>query len=470
MRDMNKYKNFVPQGTAQDPSEPCIVIIEPAQEPCVVIVEPAQESCVTSEQSEPVTLTIIQQFQASLRDKDGKPTQNGLDLEKCRKQANERKCPVDMQRRCRIVLDAAKAGATVNGISRKYGMDNHGVKLWLRRYIQGGFANLGDAHRSGRPCVYDYEDITAKIAVYTVLKPHVLEAVGNQALTKELKAHAAWSIPLLSKVLGVPYKTLSRLIKRNKIEINPSKSWCVSKDKKFEEKMRHCDGLYKNPPEGSVVLCFDEKPCIQAIERELIRLSGNRLRIGCRYKRHGISHLFAALDVRTGHVYYRFMKRKRKTEFKLFMDWLLEHDELKGKKVFVILDNLSTHKNLGDEWMAKHPNLEFAFIPTCSSWLNLVESFFSVFTRCCLKNASWDSVEELEKVCSAWLDFYNENPIIFGWTLQVERVLAQRKSTLANLKRVISQEDLDRLTNELQGVQRYMTAKLKLKTADEAAA
>ena len=79
-----------------------------------------------------------------------------------------------MQRRCRIVLDAAKAGATVNGISRKYGMDNHGVKLWLRRYIQGGFANLGDAHRSGRPCVYDYEDITAKIAVYTVLKPHVL--------------------------------------------------------------------------------------------------------------------------------------------------------------------------------------------------------------------------------------------------------------------------------------------------------
>ena len=72
----------------------------------------------------------------------------------------------------------------------------------------------------------------------------MLVAVGNQALTKELKAHAAWSIPLLSKVLGVPYKTLSRLIKRNKIEINPSKSWCVSKDKKFEEKMRHCDGLY----------------------------------------------------------------------------------------------------------------------------------------------------------------------------------------------------------------------------------
>ena len=120
MRDMEKNKNFVPQGTAQDQSEPCIVIIEPVQEPCV-----------TSEQSVPVTITIIQQFQASLRDKDGKPTQNGLDLEKCRKQANERKCPVDMQRRCRIVLDAAKAGATVNPVFAGFKSNNLLKMLYL---------------------------------------------------------------------------------------------------------------------------------------------------------------------------------------------------------------------------------------------------------------------------------------------------------------------------------------------------
>lgn len=375
------------------------------------------------------------------------------DIDRCRAQLKKRIDDDGTKDRCAVIVRTAELGemATIKGIARDMGKDTKYIKKWVIRFNAFGYNGLLDAPRHGGKTIHDENELLIKINTLLAIEPKMLESNDSQ-LDMKLKGRKSWSIPLLALVLDLPYTTLFRIIRKHKIDVAPNNSWCLSKDPNYEEKLRKCDALYQHAHsyqnDNDVVLCFDEKPCIQAIEREIIRLSKNRIRFGSRYVRNGVSHLFAVLNVKTGHVYYQFKDRKTREDVKSFLDWALSHDELQDKQIHMILDNLCTHKNLGDDWWAKHPNLEFAFTPTCASWVNLVESFFGIFTRCCLKNASWESVEELVTVCSHWISAYNAEAKPFNWRMKdIDRHLDQRSHALSSLQKVLSQEDLDRLIN-----------------------
>lgn len=387
------------------------------------------------------------------------------DIDLCRAQLNRRHDEDGTKDRCDVIVRAANLGesATIKGLAKDTQRDVKYIKKWLARFNADGYEGLIDAPRHGSKPIHDENEILIRINTLLSVAPNMLES-KDRDLNKKLKGNKSWKVPLLASVLGLPYTTLLRIIHKHKIDVAPKHSWCLSKDPNYEVKLRKCNDLYQLAhnfqSDNDVVLCFDEKPCIQAIEREIIRLSKGRIRFGSRYVRNGVIHLFAVLNVKTGHAYYQFRESKTREDVKDFLDWVLSHDELKDKQIHMILDNLCTHKNLGDEWWAKHPNLEFAFTPTCASWVNLVESFFGIFTRCCLKNASWESVEELVTVCGYWFEAYNAEAKPFNWRMKdIDRHLDQRSHALNSLQKVLGQEDLDRLIND-SCVAKHMELKL----------
>lgn len=375
------------------------------------------------------------------------------DIERCRATIRQVKAEYGVKLRSQIVVCAFELGekATIKGLAARFKTDVKYIKTWLRRFNEQGFEGLKDAPRKGRPPVHDEEQILISLNILLATKPKELTSTDAK-LDMALRGRVVWSVPLLSRVMSLPKSTLYNIVKKYKIDVAPKDSWCISNDPNYEPKLRRCHELYKFVQQYSgddeVVLCFDEKPCIQAIERHVIRLSKGRVRFGSRYERHGITHLFAVLNVKTGQVYFQFRNSKTREDVKDFLHWVVtNHPELHGKKIHLILDNLVTHKNLGDAWYAEHPNLHFNFTPTCASWVNLVESFFGIFTRCCLKNASWDSVEELVEVCTAWFKAYNLDPTHFKWTFKIDRHLDQRNHSKESLNKVLLQDELNRLVN-----------------------
>jgi transposase len=192
----------------------------------------------------------------------------------------------------------------------------------------------------------------------------------------------------------------------------------VSTDPEFSRKAADVVGLYINPPQNALVLCVDEKPCVQALERAQgwIRLPNGRALTGFahEYKRHGTTTLFAALEVATGLVHSGHYRRRRRREFLDFMNELVAI--YPGKELHVILDNLSTHKPKEDRWLKSHPNLHLHFIPTHSSWLNQIESWFSILSRATLQGGSFTSVRMLVQAIEAFIVGWNQKAAPFEWT------------------------------------------------------
>jgi transposase len=188
-------------------------------------------------------------------------------------------------------------------------------------------------------------------------------------------------------------------------------------------------GLYLNPPQNAVVLCVDEKPHIQALERAQgwLRLSNGKALNGfshC-YKRHGTSTLFAALEVATGQVQVGHYPRRRRRQFLDFMnDVVAQHPDT---ELHVILDNLNTHKPNRDRWRERHPQVHFHFIPTYSSWLNMVEVWFSILSRQALRNLSATSVQQLRKAIDRFVEAYSEKATPFEWTKAIVEPSAPRR-------------------------------------------
>ena len=176
-------------------------------------------------------------------------------------------------------------------------------------------------------------------------------------------------------------------------------------------------GLYVDPPAKAIVLCVDEKPSIQALERAqgYLKLPNGRALTGRShdYKRHGTTTLFAALEVATGKIIAEHSKRRRRVEFLGFMNRVVA--AFPDRELHVIIDNLNTHKKC-DRWLKKHPNVHFHFTPTRSSWLNQVETWFSILQGQSLNGASFTSVEQLQEHIDAFIDTYNETAAPFAWT------------------------------------------------------
>lgn len=325
---------------------------------------------------------------------------------------------VRLAERARIVL-ACLQGRRNDEVAREIGVRPNTVGQWRRRFAVHGIAGLRDQPRSGKPAKYGVE-----------LRDRVL----TQLEQPPPAGMASWDGGALALALGVSDDAVWRVLRKQGIQLQRHRSWCVSTDPEFSAKAADVIGLYLNPPENALVLSVDEKPSIQALERTrgYVQTSSGKIVQGMKstYKRHGTINLFAALEVATGVIRGKTTQTKKRADFQMFMNEVIEGQPA-GRQIHVILDNLSTHKK-NDDWLAAHPNVTFHFTPTSASWLNQVEIWFGIFQRKTLNNASFGSIEQLTKAIHDFTAAYNENATPFVWRKREVRG-AQLRNTIVNL-------------------------------------
>jgi DDE superfamily endonuclease len=221
---------------------------------------------------------------------------------------------------------------------------------------------------------------------------------------------ARWTGPLLAEVLGdVDVKFVWQFLRCHKIDLAARKSWCEEHRPELYDQSCRCCWPLRRPPAKSIVLCVDEKPSIQALERAqgYLKLPNGRALTGQShdYKRHGTTTLFAALEVATGKIIATHSKRRRRVEFLDFMNSVTA--AFPRRKLHVILDNLNTHKK-NERWLKVHPNMQFHFTPTSASWLNQVEVWFSILLGQSLSGTSFTSIKQLQEHIDAYVNAYND--------------------------------------------------------------
>src|SRR5882672_4149292 len=288
------------------------------------------------------------------------------------------RAPTTAQRdvkRARIVLLAA-AGRSTRSIAEDVGVQPRIVSNWRRRFADHGLDGLKDRPKASKKPIYG--KATNKRILALLDKPPP-------------QGYARWTGPLLAKALGnVDVQYVWRFLREHNIDLAGRKSWCESNDPEFVAKAADVVGLYMAPPENAIVICVDEKPSIQALERAqgFLKLPNGRALTGHShdYKRNGTTTLFAAFEVATGKVTAAHKKRRRRIEFLDFMNDIVA--AWPDTAIHVVLDNLNTHKPRNDRWLKLHPNVTFHFTPTRASWLNQVEIWFFCRKSPCPTNPS----------------------------------------------------------------------------------
>jgi len=277
------------------------------------------------------------------------------------------------------------------------------ISKWRNRFIADRLIGLQDTPRTGKPREYTQDDETRILNVLDKKPP---------------KGYASWSGGLMADHLkDISKDYVWRILNKHGIELQRRHSWCVSTDPEFSKKSADIVALYLNPPENAIVLCVDEKPAIQALERAQgwLKLPNGKAITGYNheYKRHGITTLFAALQVATGMVKTQQFNRRRRREFLAFMnDVVADYGQ---SEIHVILDNLSTHKPKNDKWLTRHKNVKFHYTPTHASWLNQIEIWFSILSRQALKSKSFSSKEQLVQAIIDFEKAYNKKASPFEW-------------------------------------------------------
>jgi transposase len=312
--------------------------------------------------------------------------------------------------RSRIVL-AADAGLSNTEIAGRLGIAHASVRKWRNRFAEHGLDGLTDDPRPGRP--------------RTVTDAKVEEVIVK-TLESAPKDATHWSTRSMAREVGLTQSAVSRIWRAFGLAPHRQDAWKLSKDPLFIDKVRDVVGLYLNPPERAVVLCVDEKSQIQALDRTapiLPMLPGVPERATHDYKRSGTSSLYAALDISTGKVISALHARHRAIEFKKFLA-TIDREVPDHLDVHLVLDNSSTHKTPAiKRWLAAHPRFVVHFTPTSSSWLNLVERWFSELTTKKLKRGAHRSVHALNTDIRAWIQTWNENPRAFVWTKTADQIL-----------------------------------------------
>ena len=315
-----------------------------------------------------------------------------------------------LAQRSRIVLAAAE-GLKNTEISRRLSLDHATVGKWRSRFAEHRLDGLLDEPRPGRP--------------RTISDAQVEEVIIKTLESRPTDA-THWSTRSMASEVSLSQSAVSRIWRAFGLQPHRTETWKLSKDPQFVAKVRDVVGLYLNPPERGVVLCVDEKSQIQALDRTapiLPMLPGTPERATHDYKRSGTSSLYAALDIATGKVIGSLHSRHRAVEFKTFLH-TLDREVPAELDVHVILDNSSTHKTPAIErWLLAHPRFVLHFTPTSSSWLNLVERWFSELTTKKLRRASHRSVRQLNTDIRAWIETWNENPRPYVWTKTSDQIL-----------------------------------------------
>ena len=304
--------------------------------------------------------------------------------------------------RCRIVLGAA-SGRANNDIAAELGCHPATVSKWRKRFAQRRLDGLADDPRPGPP---------------RKITDAVIEDVLVRTLETTPPDATHWSTRSMAAAAGVSQTAVSQIWRAFGLKPHLIDEYKVSPDPQFVDKVRDVAGLYLNPPDAAVVLCVDEKTQIQALDRTapiLPLLPGTPQRRTHDYRRHGTTDLFAALEVASGKVITSMTARHRSEEFRSFLNLIDKHVP-DGLDVHIVLDNVSTHKTPTiKRWLLRHPRFKLHFTPTYSSWMNLVERWFSELTTKWLRRGTHRSVTELKDSINHWTDNWNHNPKPFVW-------------------------------------------------------
>jgi transposase len=340
--------------------------------------------------------------------------------------ARSRSLPLRVVERAQIVLLAAD-GLRNDQIAERLSTSRFKVSRWRERYAQQGFAGLEkDAPRPGR---------TPAIA------PATVERIV-QMTTQERPSDAThWSTRTLAAVLGVSASSVRRVWRAHGLKPHRVKTFKISKDPAFAEKLEDIVGLYLNPPEHAVILSTDEKSQIQALDRTQpgLPLKPGRLQtLTHDYKRNGTTTLFAALNTLDGSIIGQCRSRHTHLEWLDFLK-LLEAQTPVGKTLHVIADNYATHKHPKvRRWLHRHSRVQMHFTPTSASWLNMIERFFRDLSSKRIRRGVFRSVPELIAAIESYIAHHNQQPKPFIWTAKASDILEKVKRSQAALHKLQS--------------------------------
>jgi transposase len=325
--------------------------------------------------------------------------------------ANRRTVSAGLAQRARIVLLCAD-GMLSKDVAAEVGVSQQMVCKWRKRFVEDRIDGLCEAPRPN---------------VHRKLSDEKVEQVIQLTLQGPPKEATHWSTRLMEKKTGISRSTISRIWKAFRLKPHKRDTFTLSTDDFFVEKVRDIVGLYMNPPENAVVLCVDEKSQIQALNRRqpvLPMVFGQPERVTPTYTRNGTTTLFAALDVATGKVIGECHEKHRSNEFRKFLNTINKQvpEEL---DVHIVVDNYATHSHPSiKRWLKRHKRFHMHFTPTYSSWLNLVERWFSLLTERQIKRGIHRSTAELEAAIVGYIECTNEDPKPFVWTKTADEIIA----------------------------------------------
>lgn len=327
--------------------------------------------------------------------------------------------------RARIVLACAE-GADNQEVAEMLSVSPPTVGKWRRRFVESRLDGLFDEPRVGRPRLITDEHV---------------ERIVDATLHEKPKASTHWSSRMLAKQLELSPSAVGRVWRAFGLRPDRTETFSLSKDPQFIEKVRDVVGLYMSPPDNALVLCVDEKSQIQALDRMqplLPLMPTHPERHTNTYERHGTTSLFAALDIATGRVIGKTYRRHRSHEFRKFLDEI-EAAVPAELDIHLVMDNYATHKTPAiQRWLTRRPRFHVHFTPTSSSWLNLVECFFSIVERHVTRRGVHRSTNALEIDIRKFLDAHNTGPKPFVWTKTADQILEslKRYCTKANAVRI----------------------------------
>ncbi len=333
--------------------------------------------------------------------------------------------PQQVALRCRIVLAWAEGRSDV-AIAKQLSINRKTVMLWRKRFAEQRLDGLWEiAPGRGRKPRYDIDKVAAIVDATLQTKP-------------EGMTH--WSCRTLAKSQGVSKSTINNIWQAHNLKPHRVETFKLSRDAKFLEKLTDVVGLYLNPPQQAIVLCVDEKSQIQALDRTQPGLPLKKGRCGTMthdYKRNGTTTLFAALETLQGKVIGQCYQRHRHQEFLKFLR-LLDKEFPGDTPLHLVMDNYGTHKHEKVRaWMKRHPRFVPHFVPTSSSWLNLVERWFGELSQKAIRRGAFGSVEDLKTAIDDFLTAWNQEPKPFVWRATVESItekLSRCRRTLETIQ------------------------------------
>lgn len=330
--------------------------------------------------------------------------------------------PQQVVLRCRIVMGKA-AGVGDADLAQQLKINRHTCRLWRRRFVAGGPESLWEvAEGRGR-------------------KPQLglAQKIVEATVKSKPAGQTHWSTRTMAKAQGVDPSTVCRIWQEHGLQPHRQETFKLSRDPQFVPKLLDVVGVYLHPPQNAVVLCVDEKSQIQALDRTQPGLPIKRGRCGTwthDYVRNGTTTLFAALNVAAGKITGHCFPHHRHQEFLRFLRQL-DAEYAGEQELHLILDNYGTHKTPPvQRWLARHPRFKVHFIPTSSSWLNLVERWFGDLTGKAVRRGSFASVPDLIVAIEAFIAAWNRNPKPFIWQAKAEDILAKIERCRRRLEQI----------------------------------